>query len=224
MKSRFQTYLLLLICALVLGACGFGIQAAFAGKARREALARETQANVEQLAAFLSALREGREAYLDAREALEADKNAYETQKDLVRIAAEAVEKRREALARDEADGTLAGNALAEAKKELAELTAGFNAQKAETERYEALRARAEAYADKKARARALLETLRSDTRIREKLDAGMGPLAAAREALCEELAALRRQFYIMLALFAALGAAALVVAWRTLRAHGERK
>jgi len=225
MKLRFKTRTaLLLVCALVLGACGLGVHAAIAERAKQEALARETRTRIEQLAASLVRLRDGRQSYLAGLASLEAERNDYETQKDLVRIAADAVEKRRASVARAEASGTLTGGALTEARQELADITAEFDAQKKAVGRYEDLQTRVEAYEKQKAQARALLDALRKDTRIQSKLDAGMGPLAAARQALREEAAALRRQYYCALAVFAALGAAALAVLFRALRASAKNR
>ena len=208
---------LLLACALAIGACGFGVYSVVAQKQKHAAQLQESEARADQLSEALSVLYDGRAAYLSGLASLKDGENAYETQKDLVRIAKDAVDKRRADLARAEAAGTLSGAALDEARSELAQISAEFAAQQKAVADFESLKAKVAAYESEKTKARAILEKLREDVRIREKIDAGAGPVAAARQALAEEAAALRRRFVIALGIFAALGVAALAVLWRAL-------
>ena len=208
---------LLLACALTLAVCCGGVCGAAAMRQKHTALLRSRAANARELAEALNVLHDGRAAYLAGLAAVQSGENAYETQKDLVRIAQGAVEKRRQELARSQANGTLRGDALEEARSELRQLSEEFAARQKDVADFEALRAKLSAYEKEKTRARALLQTLREDARIREKLDAGLGPVAAARQALREEAAVLQRRFYAAAAVFAALGGAALVVLRRTL-------
>lgn len=208
---------LLLASLLTVSACFAGIYGVVTQRQKRVTALRESAGRVEQLAEALSVLHDGRAAYLSALSKIQSGENAYETQKDLVRIAQGAVEKRRQELARSEAGGTLTGAALDEARSELRQLSAEFAAQQKAVADFEALKAKVASYEKEKTRARALLQTLREDAHIREKLDAGAGPVAAARAALAEEAAALRRRFVIALSVFAALGISALVVLCRAL-------
>ena len=208
-KSRAA---LLLACALTIGACCGGVYSAVAQRVKHTAQLRESTARVQELSEALSFLHSGRESYLADLSAVQNGENAYETQKDLVRIAKEAVEKRRAELARNEASGALSGDALEEARSELRQLNADFDAQEKAVADFESMKAKIASYEKVKTQARALLETLRENTHIRAKLDAGMGPIAGARQALAEEATGLRRRFYIVLSVFAALGISALVV------------
>lgn len=208
----------LLVCALALAACGFGVHGVCAERQRQRELLRERTQCAQNLAEALELLRAGREAYLAAAQDVRNGKNAYDTQKDLVRIAKDAVDRHRAALAKAQAAGTLTGDALAEAQSELELQLADFSAREGELAQYEALLTKVEAYEKEKARARELLETLRGDARIQKKLEAGMGPVAAAAAGLAEEAAALRRRFYAAIALFAGLGGTAVAVLCRALR------
>lgn len=209
---------LLLACILTIGACCGGIYGAAAQRQERAARLRESAEAAQSLSEALSVLHDGREAYLAGLAAIESGEAAYETKKDLVRIAQGAVEKRRQELARGQANGSLSGEALTQARSELRQLNAEFASEKQAVADFEALRAKVAAYETEKTRARTILQSLREDARIRQKLDAGTGPVAAARQALREEAAALRRRFYAALGVFAALGVAAVVVLWRALR------
>lgn len=218
MKLHLKTRaVLLLACALVIGACGFGVYGAAVQRQNHAALLQESETRTEQLSKALSDLHAGQEDYLAARTSLQDGENAYAVQKDLVRIAGEALEKRRAELAEAETAGTLSGEALDEARSELEQISAEFAAQQKVVTDFENLQAKAAAYEKEKEQARALLEKLKEDSRIRAKIEAGSGPVAAARQALSEETAALQRRFYIALAIFAALGAAAVIVLRRAL-------
>lgn len=222
MKEKLWTRTaLILVCALALGACGFGIRSAYIERQKKEVSAKETAARADALSEALSILQAGRAAYLADAASVKDGKNAYDMQKDLVRIAKDAIDKRRAALAKEQAAGTLKGADLDEARSELETLTADLATKNEALSSYEKLKAKVEAYEKEKAQARTLLEKLKEDDRIRTKIDAGSGPVAAAREALAEEAAAIKRGFFITVAVFSALGGAAVVVLCRALKKAG---
>jgi len=213
---------LILVCALALGACGFGIRGARIEKQKRAAQAAQTEARAKALSEALSILQAGRTAYLADAASVQDGKNAYDTQKDLVRIAKEAIDKRRAALAKAQAAGTLQGADLDEARSELDMLTADLASKNEALSSYEKLKAKVGAYEKEKTQARALLENLKEDDRIRKKIEAGEGPIAAARAALEEEAAAIKRRFYITVAVFSTLGGAAVVVLCKALKKSSD--
>lgn len=224
LKLRIRNRVLpLLICALALAACGFGVRGAYVERQRQQLILQQRTKCAQALADSLALLHNGREAYLSAAQRVRDGKNAYDTQKDIVRIAKEAIDTRRAALAKAEASGTLSGDALTEARSELELLLSDFAARENELAEYEELAAKTQAYEQEKTHARELLKELCEDARIRKKLESGMGPIAAAQAALVEEAAALRRRFYIMLSVFAVIGFSAVFVLWRALRALSQQ-
>lgn len=211
---------LLLVCALVLAVCCGGIYGAALQRQRHVSQLRESCERVKALSDALSVLHSGRAEYLAELASIRNGENDYEIKKDLVGIAGAAVEKRRVALQKAEAAGTLSGSGLDEARSELQQLDADFAAQKKAVTDFESLKAKVAVYEKQKTQARAILEKLREDERIREKIDAGAtGPVAAAAQALAAEAAAVRRRFYAALCLFAALGASAVIALRRALSA-----
>lgn len=222
MKKKLWTRTaLILVCALALGACGFGIRSAYIERQKKEASAKETAARADALSEALSILQAGRAAYLEDAASVKDGKNNYDMQKDLVRIAKDAIDKRRAALAKEQAAGTLQGADLDEARSELEALTADLATKNEALSSYEKLKAKVEAYEKEKAQARALLEKLKEDDRILAKIDAGSGPVAAARAALAEEAASIKSGFFITVAVFSALGGTAVVVLCRALKKAG---
>lgn len=223
LRIKARAALPLLVCALVLFACAFGLRGVWQERQRQTAVLRERQDTAEKLGDALALLRESRGRYLAAAQRVRDEKNDYETQKDLVSIAKDALDKRRAALAKAAASGSLSGDELTQARGELDTLLTDFSAREQSLAGYEALADFVGAYETQKTHARELLSRLREDALIREKLDAGAGPIAAAGAALKAEAASLRRRFYISVTLFAALGTAAVLVLARLLRQYRKR-
>ena len=80
--------------------CAFGLRGVWQERQRQTAVLRERQDTAEKLGDALALLRESRGRYLAAAQRVRDEKNDYETQKDLVSIAKDALDKRRAALAK----------------------------------------------------------------------------------------------------------------------------
>ena len=139
LQTKARAALPLLVCALVLFACAFGLRGVWQERQRQTAVLRERQDTAEKLGDALALLRESRGRYLAAAQRVRDEKNDYETQKDLVSIAKDALDKRRAALAKAAASGSLSGDELTQARGELDTLLADFSAREQSLAGYEAL-------------------------------------------------------------------------------------